>query len=430
MILNKKYILALSFIVMFMINVNAQSTTNSPYSKFGVGNIKGSYLPQFRAMGNLAYGISSFGGYQNINISNPASYSQIRLTAFDVGAALDFQNLSKGSLSEKSFNSTLSHFTFAVPITKTSAFSFGLLPFSNLGYQSQSTTQVDTFKVSQVYSGEGGLSKAYLGYGIGIGKHLNVGVNMSYIFGDLKETRAAEYQQNTGFLNAKSQNDLSIGGLNFDLGIQYITLLNKNTRLTLGYTGGAKTSLNTTNKTLYTRYQKDYKNATEFRTDTIAFVDGAKGKLIMPTNHNFGFSIEKINKWVFGADLRLAKWSQYSLNGTNGNLNNTWGFSAGGQITPNIKAVTNYIKLIDYRLGINYDKTYLNINNKDIDVKSINFGFGFPLISARTAFYKINLSTEIGKRGTLDNNLVKEKFINVHLGFTINDRWFQKYKYD
>ncbi|MBU1373137.1 MAG: hypothetical protein KKG25_05595 [Bacteroidetes bacterium] len=430
MILNKKYILALSFIVMFAINVNAQSTTNSPYSKFGVGNIKGSYLPQFRAMGNLAYGISSFGGYQNINVSNPASYSQIRLTAFDVGASADFQNLSKGSLSEKSFNSALSHFTFAVPITKKSAFSFGLLPFSNLGYQSQNVISVDTFKVSQIYSGEGGLSKAYLGYGIGIGKHLNVGVNMSYIFGDLKETRAAEYQKYAGFLNSKSQNDLSIGGLNFDFGVQYIKLLNDDTRLTVGYTGGAKTSFNTSNKTLFTRYQKDYKTNTEFRTDTIAFVDGAKGKLVMPTNHNFGFSIEKINKWVVGADLRLAKWSQYSLNGTNGNLNNTWGFSVGGQITPNIKAVTNYIKLIDYRFGINYDKTYLNINNKDIDVKSINFGFGFPLISARTAFYKINLSTEFGKKGTLDNNLVKEKFINIKLGFTINDRWFQKYKYD
>lgn len=415
---------------MLVINVNAQSTTNSPYSKFGVGNIKGSYLPQFKAMGNLAYGISSFGGYQNINVSNPASYSQIRLTTFDVGAAADFQNLSKGNLSEKSFNSALSHFTFAVPVTKTSAFSFGLLPFSNLGYQSQNTIKVDTFNVSQIYSGEGGLSKAYLGYGITLGKHINLGVNMGYIFGDLKETRASEYKENAGFLNSKSQNDLSIGGLMFDLGLQYTTLLNKETRLTLGYTGGAKTSFNTTNKTLYTRYQKDFITDTEFRSDTLAFVDGAKGKLIMPTNHNLGFSIEKFNKWVLGADFRLANWSQYSLNGSNGGLNNTWGFSVGGQITPDVKAVTNYIKLIDYRLGINYDKTYLNINNKDIDVKSINFGFGFPLISARSAFYKINFSTEIGIRGTLDNNLVKENFMNLNLGFTINDRWFQKYKYD
>jgi hypothetical protein len=111
-------------------------------------------------------------------------------------------------------------------------------------------------------------------------------------------------------------------------------------------------------------------------------------------------------------------------------LNNSWGVSVGGQITPNVNAVTNYLKLIDYRFGVSYDKTYLALSGEDINVKSVNFGFGFPLISGRNAFYKINFATEIGTRGTLNNNLVKENFLNFRLGFTINDRWVQKYKYD
>ncbi|MBC7653241.1 MAG: hypothetical protein H7098_02070, partial [Oligoflexus sp.] len=125
MIINKKYTLVLSFFIVIANGVMAQSTTNSPYSKFGIGNLKGSYLPQNRAMGNLAYGISSYGGYQNINISNPASYSKIRLTVFDVGATVNLQNLNKGNATEKNFNASLNHFTFAVPVTKTSALSFG-----------------------------------------------------------------------------------------------------------------------------------------------------------------------------------------------------------------------------------------------------------------------------------------------------------------
>lgn len=430
MILNKKYILAFSVVMMLVLNVKAQSTTNSPYSQFGVGNLTGSYLPQFGAIGNLAYGISSIGGYQNINISNPASYSQIRLTTFDVGTKINLQNLSKGGLTEKNFNAALSHFTFAVPVSKSSALSFGLLPYSNLGYKYTSTQTVDTFNVNHTYSGQGGLTRAYLGYGIQLGKHLSLGVNMNYIFGDLQEIRAAEYPDYTGFLNSKRQTDNSVGGLVFDFGAQYVTLLNKDTRLTIGYTGGAKTNLNTSNKVLSTRYRFDAVGTTEYRSDTVSFRDAVSGQLTLPTNHNFGFSIEKFSKWIVGADLRTAKWSQFTNNGANQNLNNTWGFSVGGQITPNVRAVTNYLKLMDYRLGFSYDKTYINISNHDISSKSLNFGFGFPLVSARTAFYKINFTTEIGSRGTLQNNLVKEKFVNFQLGFTINDRWFQKYKYD
>ncbi|MBK0382186.1 hypothetical protein I5M32_04365 [Pedobacter sp. SD-b] len=428
MIIIKKYTLALSFIMALAGGAMAQSTTSSPYSKYGIGNLKGSYLPQNKAMGNLAYGISSFGGYQNINISNPASYSKIRLTVFDVGANADFQNLNKGNASEKNFNSSLNHLIFGVPVTKKSALSFGILPYSNLGYEFINKTTVDTFAVNQIYRGEGGLTKAYLGYGFDIGKHLSLGVNMSYLFGNLKQTRAAEYTNYVGFLNSKTEENNAVGGLDFDFGAQYITVLGKKTRLTIGYTGGVKTQLKTKFTQLTSRYNLN--SGSETRVDSTNFKNEVGGKITLPANHNFGFSIEKYNKWLIGADFRTAQWSQFTKNGSGQGLNNTYGFSVGGQITPDINAVTNYLKLIDYRFGINYDKTYVNINNTNIDVKSLNFGFGFPLVSSRSAFYKINFTTEIGKRGTLNNNLVKENFYNFSIGFTINDKWFQKYKYD
>lgn len=430
MIINKKFTPAFLSLILLVSFAMAQSTINSPYSRYGVGNLSGSYLPQNTAIGKLAYGISSVGGYFNINISNPASYSQIRLTTFDVGARYTNQKLANNSLSEKSFNASLNHFLIAVPITKKSAMSFGLAPYSNLGYKYTINAVVDTFNIEQVYSGEGGLTKANIGYGTAIGKHLNIGVNMSYLFGYLKQTSATEFSKYIGFLNSKNENNNSVGGLNFDFGAQYITNLNKKTKLTIGYTGGIKTQLNTSVTQLYSRYTKDYPSNTETRADSTLASDAVGGSLTIPTNHNFGFSIEKLNKWLIGADIRMAKWSQFVNNGVDQNLNNTFGFSVGGQITPNANAVTNYLKLIDYRFGFSYDKTYVKINSKNIDVKSLNFGLGLPLISARTAFYKINFATEIGQRGTLKSNLIKENFVNFSVGFTINDRWFQKYKYD
>lgn len=439
MIINKKYLLALTFIFTLISGVFAQSTTNSPYSKFGVGNLRGSYLPQNRAIGNLAYGISTIGGYQNINVSNPASYSFIRLTTFDVGAYTNTQKLSRGSNAEKSFNGALDHLNLAIPVTKKSALSIGLLPYSNFGYQFKNAAKVDTFAVDQLYTGEGGLSKAYLGYGFALGKHFSFGANLSYVFGNLKEQRSTEFVDvgRIGFLNTRTENNYSVSGLYIDFGTQYITPINDKTRLTIGYAGGVKTQLNTNSTVLSTRYRKTYPNIVlepdvfeEFRTDTTFFKQGAEGNLTLPSNHNIGFSIEKNNKWLLGADLRMANWSQFRNDGPNQNLNNSWGFSVGGQVIPNVNAVTNYFKLMDYRFGISYDKTSLNVNKKDIVVKSANFGLGFPLASNRSAFYKLNLTGEIGQRGTLQNDLVKENFFNIYIGFTINDRWFQKYKFD
>ncbi|RYF10614.1 MAG: hypothetical protein EOO42_22370 [Flavobacteriales bacterium] len=434
MIKTQSFFLTLALIAGFAYNSSAQSTINSPYSQFGVGNIKGSYLPQNRSMGNLAIGVSSIGAYHNINIANPASYSQLRLTVFDVGLSADIQTLNRNSLSENSFNANLSHLAIAVPVTKRSALSFGILPYSNLGYSYKQEATVETTAdgpiiVDQVYNGEGGLSKAYLGYGIGLGKNFSIGANMSYLFGNLKQSASSDYSARyVGFLNTRREINNSLGGLTFDVGAQYVAALGKTTRLTLGYTAGVKSTLTNKNSTVYSRFS--VLNDTEFRADTVSFIPENEQNVTLPANHNFGISIAKVNKWLIGADFRMADWSAFQINNNNQSLNKTWGFSVGGQIVPNINSVTNYLKLIDYRMGVNYDKTYLNIRGQDIDVKSINFGMGFPLISNRSAFYKINFSTEIGTRGTLDNNLVKENFYTFNLGFTINDRWFQKYKYD
>ena len=429
MINTKKYFFALALAFAAIAQANAQSTTNSPYSRFGVGNLKGAYLPQNKAMGNLGYGISSVGAYNNINMANPASYSQIRLTAFDIGVGADLQKLDNGIISENTFNATLDYLAFAVPVTKKSALSFGLMPYSNLGFNYRQTVSVDTFLVDQVYQGEGGLSRAYLGYGIGIGKNINLGFNMSYLFGNLKQSSASVYSTRyIGFLDAKKEVNNSIGGLTFDLGVQYVAALSDKVRLTLGYTGGLKSTLNNQSNTLSTRYMTS--SGSEFRADTVSYLPDNEQDVILPANHNFGFSIAKTNRWLVGADFRMADWSTFRINNASQDLGKTWGFSLGGQIVPDANAVTSYFKLVDYRLGISYDKTYLNIQNTDIDVRSLNFGFGFPLVSNRSAFYKINFTTEIGKRGTLENNLIKENFYRFSLGFTINDRWFQKYKYD
>lgn len=412
----------------------AQTTSSSPYSQFGLGDLKGSFLPQNRAMGGLSMGIRKPGQYDNINLSNPASYSTFELTAFDIGASMDLRKLSKAGVSgSSSLNSTLSHIAFGIPVSKSSAMSFGLVPYSDLGYKFKNSGLIDTNKVRYIYEGEGGMSKAYMGYGFRINKNLSLGFNMAYLFGSLKESRALEFESIEGLatsFNSRTQFQHSIGGLSFDYGLQYSANLSEKTKLIIGYTGNSGKGLNSRRSTVTTRYKiitdGNGEEIEQAAVDSTLFSQGAKSKINMPLTHTVGFAFEKTNAWVVGADFNYSKWSDYREGNTNPGLNDSYGLKLGGQFTPDASSINSYFKLVDYRLGLKYDKTFIQIGNEDINQYAFTFGFGFPLPRNRTSFYKINLSAELGQRGSEKNNLVRDRYVNINLGFTLNDKWFQK----
>ncbi|RNL56887.1 hypothetical protein D7004_00275 [Pedobacter jejuensis] len=423
------YIAAI-FVLVCGLGAQAQVTTSSPYSRYGLGNIKGSLLPQLRAMGGISTAVNKVNGFNYINMQNPASYSGVTLTTIDIGMSAGLTNLTRNDLSETSFNSTFSHIAFAVPVSRRSALSFGVLPYSDLGYSYKNSTKIDTMSVDQLYEGEGGLSKAYMGYGYRFGDHLSIGANVEYIFGNLLTTRATEYVE-AGALNSKLQNKNSVGGLNYSYGIQYNFNIAPKTLVTLGYSGSSSGKVNSSQSYFATVYTRDQNGNENTALDTLSSVISAKSNLTLPLSHNFGIAIQQTDKWLIGADVRMSKWSNVSINNINQGLQNSYGASLGGQFTPDITSYNSYFKRVDYRLGVNYDKTYIRIGNQDIKQMGASLGFGFPLPSANgLSFYKINFTTEVGQRGTTTNNLVKEKFINFHLGFTLNDTWFRRYRVD
>lgn len=411
--------------------LRAQNTTNSPYSQFGVGDMKPFLTPQQIGMGGIAMGLRKTGGYNNINIANPASYSAISLTTMDMAATYDIRTLNKANASEKVVNGTLGHFLVAVPTTRRSALSFGLMPYSDLGYQYRMSTVVDTFDVDHLYSGEGGLSKAHIGYGYRISNKLSMGFNVAYIFGNLKVRQSTEFPDDPYALATRTQTDKSLGGLNFQYGLQYVFNPKAKNVVTVGYSASSTSKVNTDGSITSYRYRYDSFNQAESEPlDTISYNPSAKSKLSLPQTHALGISIHQLNKWVFGADVSYTKWSKFTDGGVNAGLKDAYSFAIGGQYTPDITSVSNYLKLVDYSLGLKYDKTHININNTQINQYALCFGLGLPLPANRSTFYKINVAGEWGTRGTLNNGLIKEKYLTLHLGFTINDQWFIKPKYD
>lgn len=427
-----------------VLNASAQSTatTSSPYSRYGIGDVSDQLLPQNIGMGGISTATNVIGGYNSINVLNPAAYGKINLTTIDIGGAADIITLSKlGNADQRNTNARLSHLLFAFPTSRNSALSFGLLPYSQVGYSYKQTntrpnpntaSPADTNAVTVTSSGEGGLSKAYIGYGVTIFKHLSIGANFSYIFGSIKNDQSTEIPGLYGVINSRSELDDHVKGVNFDYGAQYTIDLSETKHLILGYSGSLGSKLNVTTNYIVSQYTRDATGNENNAADSLVNQQNESGKIKLPQINRFGISFANEGKFLVGADYTMGKWSDLSIAGTNAGLQDSKMFNVGGQWTPNVNALNNYFALIDYRLGFLYETTYLNVSNVSIKRYAATFGLGIPLPHDRasSAFYKINVSAEIGQRGQLTNQLVKEKYINLHLGFLLNDRWFQRFKFE
>ncbi len=419
---------------------SAQSTSSSPYSKFGLGDLQQQSLPQNMGMGGVAAGVRTLGGYNNINMLNPASYSAITFTTIDIGAYGTINTLSNSSAKQTGTDFRLNHLAFAVPITKgTSALSFGLLPYTDYGYSFKQVTKIDTNTVNSVYGGEGGLSKAYFGYGFNLFKHLNLGFNVGYIFGNLRQTSSVEIPNYDGSssihpassFNTRIEKSQSIKGLNYDYGLQYQFDLSTTSKVVLGYSGSLKSTLTSATKYVSTQYLVDGTGAEATAADTTYIRQGSNVKIALPLTQNLGISFQKDNHYLIGADYSRGNWSQLTADGVNQGLNNTESYHIGGQIIPNINALGSFLAVMDYRLGYRYNKTYVRTSGTDINESAVSFGLGIPIRSQnRTAFYKVNFAAEYGQRGILANNLIKENFVNLRLSFLLNDVWFVKRRFD
>lgn len=202
-------------------------------------------------------------------------------------------------------------------------------------------------------------------------------------------------------------------------------------RVTFGAVFSLPTDINVSYDLLGQTY-KQVGTIEQFR-DTVISNEGIPSRVTIPAMFGFGIGLKKDYKWLFQADYMMQMWSQYSALGENGNLSNSQRITAGFQYQPRMAGRGKYMSIVQYRLGAKWFQTALELNNTVLTETSVNFGMSFPTPFrtklgepvARTSF-----SVEYGYRGTTSNNLVREEFFRVSVGITINDKWFNRSKYD
>ena len=410
------------FLAFLSISSFAQVGTGSPYSFVGFGetNFRGNHLN--RAMGGIDVYIDSI----HPNINNPASYGKLKATTYSVGVNYRSNILANNSDTQKVTTSAIDYIGVSVP-TKRFGFGFGILPFSSVGYLLEEISQTNQINAINRFTGEGGINNAFLNIGFKAMKGLNIGFSANYGFGDItyRKTQVIDGIENGTYLESNS----SLSGIKFKASVNVIVPINE-----LEFHGllsfSPESELTSQNiQIVYTRSLLNGDQLGDFE-ETDLTKDGLDvTKFRLPTTISLGIGIGKDKKWFFGGQYSKINNSRFInefLDQSSIGYENISRIGFGGFYIPEFSSITSYWKRIVYRVGFRSEgKGYL-INNQSIKENGITFGLGLPMAGLSNT----NITFETGKLGTKNNNLIEENYWAIRLGFSLNDIWFIKRKYN
>ena len=426
-----KSIIMLLFAAGLSIDVMAQADVDSPYSLFGVGQVRDKSMnARLQGMGGTANAL--YGGGM-INAENPASYAKIDSLAFLFDAGLYFKSstFSTSNLSEKSANASFDYVSMAFGVMPWWRMALGVQPYSTSGYTMLVKSSVpEVGNIATRFKGAGGLNQAFLGNAFKIGKHVAVGANVHYVFGDTQTETTLYFPDSAYYIGTRRSVDLMVSSFMFDYGALCNFDVANDMHLSLGLTYTQKVRLKG-KQTLFVRsFEEDIDTGVEFVIDTVSNQTNST-KITMPQGLGFGVALQKDNRWTLGADFNWMQWSKFAREGASDVLQDAWSVSAGGEFIPRHTSVTGYFSRVAYRIGGFYERGFICLPGNDggeHHINKVGFTAGMSLPLPKT-LSKVNLALEVGQYGTREAGLIQERYLKVNVGVSVYERWFMKRKY-
>lgn len=428
-------LVAATIYISSMAQSTAHSGVISPYSQYGLG-ILGDQAPA-ALRGMAGTGIALRSGTQ-VNTLNPASYSAIdSLTMlFDVGATGQLSHFEEGNAK---VNGRSADFDYAVGLFRMFphvGVSFGLLPFSDIGYNYSTTMRLSnaTGNIIESYTGSGGLHQAFVGVGWRPLKPISIGVNAAYLWGSYNRSVSSTA---TSTVNSLSKSyKATVSSYNITFGVQGQTNVGRNNVLTLGATLGLGHKLGADPTCEIVNV-----NTSTVVSDTTSFV--VDNGLELPLTYGFGLSWNHAQKLTVAADYVMQQWGKvqfpaYEQTTNNyvlrdGLLSNRSRFSVGADFVPNASSVRSYFSRVHYRLGAAFATPYVKINGADGPKElTVSAGLGLPLQNqwnSRASLRPV-LNVSMQYVHTSAQDLITDHSFRISLGLTFNERWFAKWRVD
>lgn len=455
--ISKLIVIIITYIYISTISIYAQFDSQPPSSYYGFGQLQKNQLQNGSGLGGIYHTLrdSAF-----INYLNPASYTSIDVTQLIFG--VEVNSVNSNGLSNQAIN--INQFGIGFPIVhKHKFFQWGMYggfaPFSLNGYKLNDTIEriilPDTFDVYYQYRGTGGFNKITIGNGFQFGRHLSIGANVNFLFGNSTQVFDELMPFSLNFLSTRVQEKTTLNNFTFDFGVQSFfdfkvrKITKKNDKrdttftkynLTFGATYSLGNSFNGRFQKTATQY---YNNPQQTPLDTFSLGNATEGGITLPHHIGGGFAISNKGIWTLSTEFNFSTWGGFKYF-TQPNLPffDSYSINTGFDFRPNYRDRNKnprFLKNIIYRAGFKYFNRFYRPDSNPVDDFGISFGLGLPVHFALaknaeetviTVPSYINLSFEGGVANSRITNFVNETYFRFTIGFTLRDQWFTKRYYN
>lgn len=402
----------------------------TPYSLFGVGQLANEGTSYNLSMGGIGLAMRNNGF---INYVNPAAITARDTLAFMFDFGLNQKNsFFNDNVTKSAYNiANMQNVVMSFPIYKKSAFVVGISPFSDIGYKFQSTEE-DNDLVAEMGDikyqkyGTGSLYKAFLGAAVTFFDRISVGAEGIYYFGKINRHSDILFNSSSSYNTIYTGWEYKIHGFSGKFGLQYIQPIKKNnSELIIGGTYRLGTNLGGD----IHRYAF---SSSSSETDTVIYHKPTDNSTLgIADEFGVGISYGVKNRWTVGMDFIQQNWHNIAFVDY-GSSSHTFKptvaryYKAGFEYIPNANDIRYYMKRVSYRGGAYFEQSYITLNGHQVNSFGITLGATFPILMRNAVSFAVNM----GQRGTLKHNLVRERYITFTVNFNLHDIWFIKYKYD
>lgn len=442
--MNKIYSLFVLVIFTFIsVCVSAEDGTGTyggytPYSVFGIGDISKEGTAFNRTMGGVGIATRN---RRFINYLNPAAVSARDTLAFMADFGVEQNNVLFEQGKMKSAHNTFNMYNLIMsfPIYRSSAFLVGLTPYSNVGYDFSSYEKDpniigETGNINYNSFGDGSVYQAFVGASATFWKRLSVGAQFIYYFGRQERVTNVIFTDES-YRSVNSGREMNFSACTGKFGLQYDIMLPKDITITLGATYKMKTkiggSVTSYKYAVQSSVVDTLKNDASLLKNNPAHMAGEWG---------VGIAVKGGEKWSVEVDYIRSDWRKCGFNSGNGftvneDLANNKGMSAtvsqsvraGFEIVPNRNDIRYYMRRVAYRAGAYFDQSYYKMDGNNVYSYGITFGVTLPVVRW---YNGISLGVDFGRRASIRNNMIRESYATIVLGFNIHDIWFQKPRYN
>ncbi|MDO4789437.1 MAG: hypothetical protein Q3998_00540 [Porphyromonas sp.] len=421
---------AIRFIAIFAVTIsffvgvaNAQSIETSPLSRYGYGSLIEASPISYRGMGGVGIGLR-----QNnmINFKNPAAFSVVDSLSFvfDIALTSNYKMLRENELKKNTLQANIDYLAFQMSLFNSVGLSFGVIPYSRVGYVAQSSSEIEGFPnavYKQTFKGSGSLQNAYMGVGIKLFEKLSLGAKVNYLFGStIHEVTSVP---NSTLINTRYVRETwrtSTWSATFGAQFHHRT---KDWESVLG----ATLSPSLVHRPKMSLFEdRDFGKV--LTPDVYTKEETYIGKL--PLEVGIGASLNYRNKLLTAFDVKYTDWESVPnlFERQNVSYKNAWHVALGASYRTNPLS-RSYSDNIVYRAGVNFATPHIEHHKwGHSSTLGISLGLGLPIYVNDERASLLNLSLEYVKSLNDKRAILKEDAIKLSVGINFSETWFRKLK--